>query len=164
MGQKERQRERPKHEVAEVIRKFERAYLEKYRYTFAQKCVVNNILRCRTAALGGHIRACKQCGKTEIAYNPCKDRQCPKCGAYDKAQWLEEQKIWALPTYYYHLIFTIDHVFNPVVWENQGSLGFRMELPIYGGAPIRQTCDSLQDQGRDAETKLCFGEYRNNVA
>src|SRR3989337_1159614 len=45
-----------------------------------------------------------------------------------------------------------------------GSLGFCMELPIYGGAPIRQTCDSLQDQGRDAETKLCFGEYRNNVA
>lgn len=110
MGKAERQRQRPKHEVAEVIRKFERAYLEKYRYTYAQKCVVNNILSCRTAALGGHIRACKECGKTEIAYNPCKDRQCPKCGAYDKVQWLEEQKIWALPTYYYHLIFTIDHV------------------------------------------------------
>jgi DNA-directed RNA polymerase subunit RPC12/RpoP len=119
MGKTERDRERPKHEVAEVIRKFERAYLEKYRYTYAQKCVVNNILQCRTAALGGHIRACPECGKTEIAYNPCKDRQCPKCGAYDKAQWLEEQKIWELPTYYYHLIFTIDHVFNPLVWGNQ---------------------------------------------
>jgi len=119
MGKQERQRERPKHEVAEVIRKFEGAYLKKYRYTYMQKCVVNNILRCRTAALGGHIRACKVCGKTEIAYNPCKDRQCPKCGAFEKAQWLEEQKIWKLPTHYYHLIFTIDHVFNPLVWENQ---------------------------------------------
>jgi DNA-directed RNA polymerase subunit RPC12/RpoP/predicted Zn-ribbon and HTH transcriptional regulator len=122
MGKNERARERPKHEVAEVIRKFERAYLEKYRYTYAQRCVVNNILKCRTAALGGHIRACKECGKTEVAYNPCKDRQCPKCGAYDKAQWLEEQKIWTLPTYYYHLIFTIDHVFNPLVWKNQKAI------------------------------------------
>jgi len=119
MGKRERERERRKHEVAEVIRKFEGAYLQQYRYTYAQKCVVNNILKCRTAALGGHIRACQECGNVEIAYNPCKDRQCPKCGAYDKAQWLEEQKRWELPTYYYHLIFTIDHVFNPLVWENQ---------------------------------------------
>jgi len=122
MGQPAQPSERPKHEVAEVIRKFERAYLQKYHYTYAQKCVVNNILNCRTAALGGHIRACQECGNTEIAYNPCKDRQCPKCGAYDKAQWLEEQKIWALPTHYYHLIFTIAHVFNPLVWENQKTL------------------------------------------
>ena len=34
----------------------------------------------------------------------------------------------------------------------------------YGGVPIRQTCDSLQGQGRAVETKLCFGEYRNNAA
>lgn len=119
MGKKERGREKPKHEVAEVLRKFEGAYLAKCRYTYAQKCVVNNILKCRTSALGGHILACKECGKVEIAYNSCKDRQCPKCGAYEKAQWLEEQKVWVLPTYYYHVIFTIDHVFNPLVWENQ---------------------------------------------
>lgn len=119
MGKKGRGKEKAKHEVAEVIRKYEGAYLLKYRYTYAQKSVVNNILRCRTSALGGHILACKECGEVEIAYNACKDRQCPKCGAYEKAQWLEKQKVWVLPTYYYHVIFTIDHVFNPLVWENQ---------------------------------------------
>jgi len=50
MSKKESDRQRPKHEVAEVIRKFEGAYLEKYCYTYGQKCVVNNILSCRTAA------------------------------------------------------------------------------------------------------------------
>jgi hypothetical protein len=122
MGKKERGRERPKHTVAEVIEKFEGEYLLKYRYTYAQKCVVNNILKCRTEKMGGHVRACKNCGKVEIAFNSCKDRQCPTCGAYDKAQWLEKQRVWVLPIEYFHIIFTIDHVFNPLVWENQKAI------------------------------------------
>jgi rubrerythrin len=121
MGKRERG-ERPKHTVAEVIQKFEMAYLLKYRYTYAQKCVVNKMLKCRTEKMGGHIRACQKCGKVEIAYNSCKDRQCPTCGAYDKAQWLEKQKVWVLPIDYFHIIFTIDHVFNPLVWENQKAI------------------------------------------
>jgi len=151
-----KQREKPKHSVAEVLRKFEGDYLLKYRYSYVQKCVVNNILKCRTAQMGGHIRACSECGRVEIAYNSCKDRQCPTCGAFDKAQWLEEQRVWVLPIDYYHIVFTIDHVFNPLVWENQsvmydllmrtaaatlkafgqkylgGELGFTMTLHTWG--------------------------------
>lgn len=119
MGQKERGRERPKHTVAEVIEKFEGEYLLKYRYTYAQKCVVNNILKCRTQKMGGHIRACQKCGKVDIAYNSCKDRQCPTCGAFDKAQWLEKQRGWLLPINYFHIVFTIAHEFNVLAWENQ---------------------------------------------
>ena len=44
---------------------------------------------------------------------------CPKCGAFEKAQWLEAQKKWLLPIHYYHVVFTIDHVFNPLVAFNQ---------------------------------------------
>jgi len=148
--------EKPQHGVAEVIRKFEGDYRLKYRYTYAQQVVVSHILDCRTARLGGHIRACAQCGKVEIAYNSCKDRQCPTCGAFDKAQWLEAQRVWVLPIDYYHIVFTIDHVFNPLVWENQkmmydllmrtaaevlkafgrkylgGELGFTMTLHTWG--------------------------------
>lgn len=116
MGQKARG---PKHTVAEVLEKFEREYLLAQRYTYAQKSVVNNILRCRTAKMGGHVRACKNCGKVEIAYNSCKDRQCPTCGAYDKAQWLEKQRVWLLPINYFHIVFTIAHEFNALARENQ---------------------------------------------
>jgi hypothetical protein len=76
-------------------------------------------MKCRTAELGGHIKVCEVCGKVEISYVPCKDRHCPKCGAFEKAEWLEEQKGWLLPIHYYHVIFTIDHVFNPLVWWNK---------------------------------------------
>ncbi|MCB9351972.1 MAG: transposase zinc-binding domain-containing protein [Lewinellaceae bacterium] len=36
--------------------------------------------RCRTAALGGHIDACTECGAVRISYNSCRNRHCPKCG------------------------------------------------------------------------------------
>jgi len=65
-------------------------------------------------------------------------------------------------------ILGIKHGDNPtppqIVIEVFWLFGISHGTAIYGGAPIRQTCDSLQGQGRDAETKLCFGEYHNNVA
>jgi len=113
---------RPKFEVAEILRKYLGEYEKKYKLSYEQRCAVNNIIQCRTAALGGYIKACNNCGKVEIAYVPCKDRHCPKCGAFEKAQWLEEQKRWLLPIHYYHVVFTIDHVFNPLVWWNKRKL------------------------------------------
>jgi hypothetical protein len=59
------------------------------------------------------------CGYWEFHYKSCKNRHCPKCGAFEKAQWLEAQKLWLLPIPYFHVVFTIDHVFNPLVWWNQ---------------------------------------------
>ena len=60
-----------------------------------------------------------KCKKWEFCYKPCKNRHCPKCGAFEKAQWLEAQKKWILPIHYFHVVFTIDHVFNPLVAFNQ---------------------------------------------
>ena len=34
---------------------------------------------CRTAALGGHVERCEDCGHNRIAYNSCRNRHCPKC-------------------------------------------------------------------------------------
>jgi hypothetical protein len=65
------------------------------------------------------IKACSECGRWEFQYKSCKNRHCPKCGAFEKAQWLEAQKLWVLPIHYFHVVFTIDHVFNPLVWWNQ---------------------------------------------
>jgi hypothetical protein len=65
------------------------------------------------------LKACLECKRWEFCYKPCKNRHCPKCGAFEKAQWLEAQKKWLLPIHYYHVVFTIDHVFNPLVNFNQ---------------------------------------------
>jgi hypothetical protein len=65
------------------------------------------------------LKACAECKRWEFCYKPCKNRHCPKCGAFEKAQWLEAQKVWLLPIDYYHVVFTIDHIFNPLVVFNQ---------------------------------------------
>ncbi len=65
------------------------------------------IARCRTAELGGHKDVCDSCGHTEIAYNSCRDRHCPKCQAMAQAQWIEGRLERVLPITYFHVVFTL---------------------------------------------------------
>ena len=44
-----------------------------------ERRVISAITACRTAALGGHVEQCADCGATRIAYNSCRNRHCPKC-------------------------------------------------------------------------------------
>jgi len=64
------------------------------------------------------VKACSACKLWEFHYKSCKNRHCPKCGAFEKAQWLESQKAWLLPIPYFHLVFTIDHVFLRLISYN----------------------------------------------
>jgi hypothetical protein len=74
----------------------------------AQRRVVTAITRCRTAALGGHVRRCDAgCGYAEISYNSCRDRHCPKCQALDRVRWQEARAADLLPVPYFHVVFTV---------------------------------------------------------
>ena len=107
-------------EVADVFRKHLKDYKQGHKLSYEQTRVANAIMRCRTPAMGGVLKSCNNgCGHWEFNYRSCKNRHCPKCGSFEKAQWLEAQKIWLLPIPYFHVVFTIDHVFNPLVWWNQ---------------------------------------------
>ena len=59
--------------------------------------VMSAIERCRTVALGGHVARCEDCAHTVIAYNSCRDRQCPKCQGAAAKQWLAEREAELLP-------------------------------------------------------------------
>lgn len=111
--------ERPRFEVADIFRKHIGEYKRAHRLSYEQAKVVSAILDCRTPAMGGVLKACAECKRWEFHYKACKNRHCPKCGAFEKAQWLEAQKKWFLPIHYYHVVFTIDHVFNSLVAFNQ---------------------------------------------
>jgi hypothetical protein len=111
--------ERPRFEVADIFRKHIGEYKRTHRLSYQQSRAVSAIMACRTPALGGILKECTACKRWEFCYKPCKNRHCPKCGAFEKAQWLEAQKKWLLPIQYYHVVFTIDHVFNPLVDFNQ---------------------------------------------
>ena len=73
---------RPPLEVADLVRAAGRAFLERSRrwITWQHLKVLRAIARCRTAALGGHLDECTDCGyRPAISYNSCRDRHCPKC-------------------------------------------------------------------------------------
>jgi hypothetical protein len=106
--------------VADIFRKHLKDYQQEHTLSYEQARAANAIMRCRTPAMGGVLKMCNNgCGHWQFSYCSCKNRHCPKCGAFEKAQWLEAQKVWLLPIPYFHVVFTIDHVFNPLVWWNQ---------------------------------------------
>lgn len=80
------------------------------------------IARCRTAALGGHVDVCTECGHKRPAYNSCRNRHCPKCQSLAQAKWLEERRERILPTPYFHVVFTMPQELRAVVRRNPREL------------------------------------------
>jgi hypothetical protein len=80
--------------------------------------VLRDLVRCRTAALGGHVEACDGCGYQRIAYNSCRNRHCPKCQAAARAVWLDERAAELLPTEYFHVVFTLPAELGPLALQN----------------------------------------------
>jgi hypothetical protein len=113
-----------KYDVADIFRKHIGKYKRAHRLSYEQSKVVSAITNCRTPAMGGVLKLCSnsECKKWEFHFKSCKNRHCPLCGAFEKAQWLEAQKKWILPIHYFHVVFTIDHVFNTLIAFNQNLL------------------------------------------
>jgi Putative transposase/Transposase zinc-binding domain len=111
---------RPRPTVAEVIRSCLDEFLEKYgsKLTPEQRRALNDLASCRTAALGGHVLGCPECGHQQIAYNSCGNRHCPTCQATAAARWLEKQAANLLPTPYFHVVFTLPDALDPIALAN----------------------------------------------
>ena len=110
---------RANYEVADVLRSHLAEYKAHYRLTAEQARVCGALMACRTAELGGHVAQCSACGALQISYNSCRDRHCPKCCKYKKAQWVVRQEVVLLPAPYFHVVFTVDHLVNEVVSANR---------------------------------------------
>jgi len=116
--------ERPALEVADVIREHGEAFLAKHGgwLTDAQRQALRDLARCRTAALGGHVEQCPDCGHERIAYNSCRNRHCPKCQALSRARWLAKEVQSLLPAEYHHMVFTLPREVADLALANPGTL------------------------------------------
>jgi hypothetical protein len=112
---------RPAVEVAEVIRHYGDAFVAQYGSTLtaAQRQALRALAVCRTAALGGHVAQCADCGHQRIAYNSCRNRHCPKCQALARARWLEREAQLLLPVAYYHVVFTVPDAVAELALSNR---------------------------------------------
>ena len=81
--------------------------------------VMDAIVRCRTAALGGHRDQCLRCGHQAISYNSCRNRHCPKCQGNARAKWLAARSAELLPVPYFHIVFTLPHELSALVLQNK---------------------------------------------
>ena len=77
------------------------------------------IEHCRTAALGGHVEACEDCGQWRIAYNSCRNRHCPKCQGAAARTWLAEREADLLPVGYFHVVFTLPAEIADIAFHNK---------------------------------------------
>ena len=113
--------ERPSFEVADVFRQYGGAYRQEHgdALSSAQRRVMHAIEVCRTAALGGHVEECDECGHQRISYNSCANRHCPKCQSLARAQWLEDRQAELLETPYFHVVFTIPEEIAALVYQNK---------------------------------------------
>lgn len=133
---------RPRLEVADAIRAFGPAFESAYGHTLssAQRQAMTAIVRCRTAALGGHMEACDGCGHQRVSYNSCRNRNCPKCQAAARAAWLDRQAEDLLPVEYFHVVFTLPNVVGPLALQNPR---------LVYGALFRAVAESLSELAAD---------------
>jgi hypothetical protein len=114
--------ERPRYEVADVVRAYGAEFLRIHPASPVQRQVLRAIARCRTARLGGHVEGCDACGHKRIAYNSCRNRHCPKCQGAARAKWMAAERATLLPVDYFHVVFTLPHILNALMRVNPREL------------------------------------------
>ena len=114
---------RPAVEVADILHAQGDAFVEQHPWlSVQQRSVLRAIARCRTAALGGHVDACRACGHQAISYNSCRNRHCPKCQAQARERWLHARERDLLDVAYIHVVFTLPHALLPLGYRNSARL------------------------------------------
>jgi Putative transposase/Transposase zinc-binding domain len=114
---------RPALEVADILRDhgFGWRAANRGHVSLDQLKVMSAIERCRTAALGGHVARCENaaCGHTEIAYNSCRNRHCPKCQGAAARRWLADREAELLPVPYFHVVYTLPSELRDIAYQNK---------------------------------------------
>ena len=106
--------------VADVFRRYGDTYRAQAGATLstAQRRVMTAIERCRTAALGGHVEPCDDCGHRRVWYNSCRNRHCPTCQSLARAAWIEQRQAELLDCEYFHVVFTVPGAVAQIARQN----------------------------------------------
>ena len=129
-------------EVADILRTHGPAYQQRHHLSGGQRRVMEDIIACRTAALGGQLTQCDHCSAHVIRYRSCQNRHCPKCQTLAKVRWVEARLRDLLPLPYFHCVFTLPHLLNPLAQSNPRTLY---------GLLFQTASATLQTFGRDAK-------------
>src|SRR5450631_1364560 len=81
-------------EIADVFRRFAADYVSVHGASMlpSHRRAIEDILDCRTAALGGQVWRCDTCNTEMFSYHSCGNRSCPKCHTAQTREWLERRQ------------------------------------------------------------------------
>ena len=80
--------------------------------------VLDAIVRCRTAALGGHRDQCVRCGHQAISYNSCRTGTAPS--ARERARPVARRaQHGTVARPYFHVVFTLPHELSALALQNK---------------------------------------------
>lgn len=77
------------------------------------------ILGCKSGSLGLNLSRCTECGHSEVHNNSCRNRNCPNCQAVLKEIWVDRRRAEVIDSPYFHVVFTLPHELNPLLYCNQ---------------------------------------------
>ena len=108
-------------EVADVFRQFGPSYVGDFgdRLLPSHRRALDDIMACRTAAMGGHAYRCGDCGRPFHVYHGCRNRSCPACHTRQTRQWLDARTVELLPCPYYHVTATVPAQLRGALRSNQ---------------------------------------------
>jgi hypothetical protein len=111
-------------QVADVFRRHGEDYRQQHGASLstAQRRAMTAIELCRTAALGGHVERCDNCGHQRVWYNSCRSRCCPSCQSLARAEWLEDRQTELLDTEYFHVVFTVPQQIASIAYQNKAEV------------------------------------------
>ena len=109
----------PKFDVADIFRRHKASFAKAFPMHPRQWKVLQNIINCRTAVLGGHVARCDRCGAVDYSYHSCRDRHCPKCQGLARKRWLSARLAELLPVPYFHVIFTMPNTLAELALQNK---------------------------------------------
>ncbi len=104
----------PTYELSDIFRNYFPSYEHKHYVLPSHAKVLQDIVNCRTDALGGHLNECDDCGEFDISYNSCRNRHCPKCQGSQRYQWVASRELELLPVQYFHMVFTLPDSLLPL--------------------------------------------------
>ena len=103
--------------VAAVVRPFGPAYVARFGATMpaSHRRALEDLVACRTAAMGGHVTQCDTCGHEHFVYHSCRNRSCPSCHGASTHAWLAARATELLPVPYFHVGFTLPAELRAIV-------------------------------------------------
>jgi len=111
-------------ELANLFRRYGSEYIARFGKNMlpSHRRALQDIVDCRTEALGGHMMKCDHCMTLDYAYHSCKNRGCPKCHGNDTQKWLDKRRAELLEVIYFHVVFTLPAELREIVRSHQKTL------------------------------------------